>query len=162
MPPRLYHLHPLVAGVLPDWPAHFERCREMGFDTVCIAPPFVPGASGDIFIKADHEALHPALGWSGTADEGIAQIARSGAEFGLRIWLDLSIDQVAADAPIRRRQEAWFASSDSGAPLSPLRGGRRLDVAYARLQQTEVADAMAAWWLDRLSRLVEAGVSGFR
>jgi len=162
MPPRLYHLHPLVAGVLPDWPAHFERCREMGFDTVCIAPPFVPGASGDIFITADHEALHPALGWSGTADEGIAQIARSGAEFGLRIWLDLSIDQVAADAPIRRRQEAWFASSDSGAPLSPLRGGRRLDVAYARLQQTEVADAMAAWWLDRLSRLVEAGVSGFR
>jgi starch synthase (maltosyl-transferring) len=162
MPPRLYHLHPLVAGVLPDWPAHFERCREMGFDAVCIAPPFVPGASGDIFITADHEALHPALGWSGTADEGIAQIARWSAEYGLRIWLDLSIDQVAADAPIRRRQETWFSSSDGGAPLSPLRGVRRLDVAFAQLHRTDVAEAMARWWQDRLSRLVQAGVSGFR
>jgi starch synthase (maltosyl-transferring) len=162
MPPRLYHLHPLVAGVLSEWPAHFERCREIGFDTICIAPPFVPGASGDIFITADHEALHPALGWSGMADEGIAQIARWGTEYGLRIWLDLSVDQVAADAPLRRRQESWFAAGDCGAPLSPLRGVRRLDVAYARLQQTDIAEAMAGWWADRLSRLVQAGVSGFR
>jgi len=162
MPPRLYHLHPLVAGVLPEWPEHFARCREMGFDTVCIAPPFVPGANGDIFITADHEELHPALGWSGSADEGIAQIARMGAQCGLRIWLDLSVDQVAVDAAIHRREEAWFTSGDYGGPLSPLRGVRRLDVAYARLQQTDVAEAMAAWWLDRLSRLVDAGISGFR
>jgi starch synthase (maltosyl-transferring) len=162
MPSRLYHLHPLVAGPLPEWPAHFERCREMGFDAVCIAPPFVPGASGDIFITADHDALHPALGWAGSADEGIAQIARRAAEHDLRIWLDLSIDQVAADAPMRRRQESWFASGDSGAPLSPLRGVRRLDVAYARMQQTDVAEAMAGWWGERLSRLAQAGVSGFR
>jgi len=134
----------------------------MGFDTICIAPPFAPGASGDIFITADHEVLHPALGWSGAADDGIAHIVSQAAEHGLRIWLDLSIDQVAVDAGIRRREEAWFTSGDCGAPLSPLRGVRRLDVAYARLQQTDVAEAMAAWWLDRLTRLVQAGVSGFR
>jgi starch synthase (maltosyl-transferring) len=162
MPPRIYHLHPLVAGALRDWPAHFARCRELGFDTVCVAPPFAPGAAGDIFFTADHEALHPALHWSGTADEGIAEVVRQAAEHGLRIWLDLSIDQVAADAPIRRREEGWFASGHCGAPLSPLQAARRLDVAYAQLQQTDVAEPMADWWLDRLSRLLEAGVSGFR
>jgi len=61
MPPRLYHLHPLVAGALPEWPAHFARCREMGFDTVCIAPPFVPGASGSQFHGDD---LLPLLIWT--------------------------------------------------------------------------------------------------
>ena len=45
---------------------------------------------------------------------------------------------------------------------SPWRAPHRLDVAYARLQQTEIAEAMAVWWLDRLTRLVQAGVSGFR
>jgi starch synthase (maltosyl-transferring) len=162
MPPRIYHLHPLVAGPLTNWPTHLARCRDMGFDTVCIAPPFAPGASGDIFVTADHEALHPALGWPGAADEGIAQVAHQAARHGLRIWLDLAIDQVAADALIRRREEAWFSSGHCGAPLSPLRVPRRLDVAYAQLQQTEIADAVAAWWLDRLSRLNQAGVSGYR
>ena len=78
MAPKIYHLHPLVAGDLSDWPAHFARCRAMGFDTVCVAPPFLPGASGDIFATADHETLHPALGWPGAADAGIARITRAG------------------------------------------------------------------------------------
>jgi starch synthase (maltosyl-transferring) len=162
MLPRIYHLHPLVAGALQDWPAHFARCREMAFDTVCIAPPFAPGAGGDIFATADHEALHPALHWSGTADQGIAEIADQAARYGLRVWLDLAVDQVAADAPIRQRKEGWFASGHCGAPLTPLQAPRRVDIAYAQLQQTDIAEAVAAWWLDRLSRLRQAGVSGFR
>ena len=74
----------------------------------------------------------------------------------------LPIDQVAIDAPIRRREEQWFAPDDGGAPPSPWRTPRRLDVAYARLEQTEVAEAMGAWWLDRLARLARAGIAGFR
>jgi starch synthase (maltosyl-transferring) len=162
MAPKIYHLHPLVAGDLSDWPAHFARCRAMGFDTICVAPPFLPGAGGDIFATADHETLHPALGWPGAADAGIARITHEAAEHGLRVWLDLAIDQVAIDAPISRREEHWFAPEDDGAPPSPWRTPRRLDVAYARLDRTEVADAMAAWWLDRLARLVRAGIAGFR
>jgi starch synthase (maltosyl-transferring) len=134
----------------------------MGFDTVCVAPPFLPGASGDIFVTADHEVLHPALGWPGTADSGIAHITRQAADHGLRIWLDLAIDRVAVDAAIRRMQENWFAPGGCGAPPSPLRPPYRLDVAYARLDQTEIAEAVTDWWLDRLGRLVQAGVSGFR
>jgi starch synthase (maltosyl-transferring) len=162
MPPRIYHLHPLVAGALQDWTAHFARCRDMAFDTVCIAPPFAPGSSGNIFATADHEALHPASQWSGTADAGIAQIVDQAARYGLRIWLDLAIDQVAADAPLRQREAAWFALADCGTPLTPLSAQRQLDVAYAQLQHAEIAEAVASWWLDRLSRLLRAGVGGFR
>ena len=162
MAPKIYHLHPLVAGDLSDWPVHFARCRTMGFDTVLVAPPFVPGGSGDIFVTADHEALHPALGWTGSADAGIARITRTAAEHGLRVWLDVAIDQVAIDATIRRREERWFAPGGCGAPPSPLRAPYRLDVAYGRLHDAEVAAAMTEWWLDRLTRLVQAGISGFR
>jgi starch synthase (maltosyl-transferring) len=162
MAPKIYHLHPLVAGTLSEWSGHFARCRAMGFNTVCVAPPFMPGASGDIFITADHETLHPALGWAGPADAGIAEVAGAAAGQGLALWLDLAIDRVAIDASVRQRQERWFTTGGCGALPSPRRTPYRLDVAYARLEQTETAQAMAAWWLDRLGRLVEAGIAGFR
>ena len=162
MAPKIYHLHPLVAGRLSEWPGHFARCGAMGFDTVCVAPPFVPGAGGDIFITGDHESLHPALGWQGSADDGIARITHAASAQGLRIWLDLAIDRVAIDAVIRQREAQWFSTGGCGALPNPRRTPYRLDVAYARLEQTEIAEAMTAWWLDRLVRLVRAGVAGFR
>ena len=144
MAPKIYHLHPLVAGDLSDWPVHFARCRAMGFDTVCVAPPFVPGASGDIFVTADHEALHPALGWPGSRRcrhrAHHAQAARA--------W----VARLAGprDRPGRDRcrrsagaRSEWFAPGGCGALPSPRRAPHRLDVAYARLQQTEIAEAMA-------------------
>ena len=75
----------------------------------------------------------------------------------MRVWLDVAIDQVAIDATIRRREERWFAPGGCGAPPSPLRAPYRLDVAYGRLHDAEVAAAMTEWWLDRLTRLVQAG-----
>ena len=159
---KIYHLHPLVAGRLADWPAHFERCRAMGFNVICLAPPFAPGSNGDIFVTADHEALHPALDWPGSADEGIARITREAAEHGLRVWLDLPLDRVAANAVMLRRQPGWFGAGDCGDLPSPWQTLRRSDVAYALLNQTDVADAMSAWWLDRLGRLLHAGIAGFR
>jgi starch synthase (maltosyl-transferring) len=162
MAPKIYHLHPLVAGKLREWPAHFARCRSMGFDIVCLAPPFAPGASGDIFVTADHESLHPALEWNGNADEGIARIVQSAAEHGLSIWLDLVIDKVAVDATIRRRDADWFGPGGCGGPPSPWRPPHRQDIAYARLQRTDVAEAMTEWWTDRLHRLTQAGLAGFR
>src|SRR5579872_4141634 len=162
MAPKIYHLHPLVAGPLSEWPQHFARCREMGFDTVCVAPPFAPGASGDIFITADHAKLHPALGWTGKADAGIANAAREAGRHGLKLWLDLVIDRVAPDAIVRQQEEQWFAAGGCGALPNPTRAPYRLDVAYARLERADVADAMTAWWLKRLGQLTRAGVSGFR
>src|SRR5437763_7223670 len=89
-------------------------------------------------------------------------MTRDAGEQGLRIWLDLSVDRVALDAVIRQRDEQWFVAGGCGALPNPLRSPRRLDVAYARLDRTETAEALTEWWLDRLARLVRSGVAGFR
>jgi starch synthase (maltosyl-transferring) len=162
MTPKIYHMHPLVAGKLADWPEHFSRCQKMGFNVVCIAPPFAPGGSGDIFATGDHETLHPALDWSGTADEGMARITRQAADHNLRIWLDLSIDRVASDAPLTRREAHWFAGDDHDPLPSPWQTPRHPSMAYASVNHTDVADAMARWWIERLGRLLQAGIAGFR
>jgi hypothetical protein len=62
---KIYHLHPLVAGLLTEWLGQFDRIQGMGFDTVCLAPPFVPGDNCDIFVTHNHEFLHPVC--AGTA-----------------------------------------------------------------------------------------------
>ena len=162
MAPKIYHLHPLVAGELSHWPDHFARCRAMGFDTVCIAPPFLPGESGDIYFTADHEVLHTALGWRGSADEGIALVVQQARQHGLRIWLDISVDRVALNAAIRQQHEHWFTAGGCGALPTPRRAPHRLDAAYARLNNTDIAESVGEWWTDRLGRLVSVGVSGFR
>ena len=124
MAPKIYHLHPLVAGKLSEWPLHFARCRAMGFEQCvlrrhsCLAPA-ATSSSPPITRRCIRR-------WAGqvqpmTASHSIAQQA---AEHGLRIWLDLSIDQVAIDAVIRRREDDWFATGGCGAPPSP--GGHRI------------------------------------
>ena len=162
MVPKIYHLHPVVAGRLTEWPQHFSRCRDMGCDTVLLAPPFRPGASGDIFLTADHDRLHPALDWDGDAASGLRRAADMAAIHGLRLWLDLAVDRVAIDAGIRDRESQWFSVGGVSAPASPWRPPYRLDAAYARLERTEVAESFGDWWLERLRRWREAGVGGFR
>ena len=114
MAPKIYHLHPLVAGPLTDWPGHFARCRDLGFDAVCLAPPFVPGEGGDIFATAEHEALHPALGSRDSADAALAHAALAAASQGLALLLDVALDRVAANASLRRYGD-WFGVADSPA-----------------------------------------------
>jgi starch synthase (maltosyl-transferring) len=162
MAPKIYHLHPLVAGPLSEWSRHFARCRAMAFDTVCVAPPFAPGASGDIFITADHAVLHPALQWCGAAEAGIARAAADAARHGLALWLDLAIDRVAIDSAIRQHDESWFAAGGCGGPPNPWRAPYRLDAAYARFEQADVVEPLTGWWLERLTQWVHSGVTGFR
>ncbi|HSU05494.1 MAG TPA: DUF3416 domain-containing protein, partial [Acetobacteraceae bacterium] len=163
MTPKIYHVHPLVAGPLAEWPRHLARCRAMGFDSVASAPLFAPGAAGDIFLTADHERLHPALGWDGPADGGIAQLAETCAQHGLRLILDLVADRVAVDAAIRERQPAWFEAHETGAePPDPRRKPRSREAAEARFDTRDPADRLAEWWAERVSRLARAGAAGFR
>ena len=32
--PKIYYIHPLLAGPLGSWQQHLRRVQEMGFDTV--------------------------------------------------------------------------------------------------------------------------------
>src|SRR5262249_6987188 len=60
--PKIYYLHPLLAGPLSGWERHIERARRMGFGHLATAPLFAPGGTGDIFLAADHDRVHRALG----------------------------------------------------------------------------------------------------
>ena len=127
------------------------------------APLFAPGAAGDIFLTADHETLHPALGWDGPADAGIAHLVEACARHELRLILDLVPDRVAVDAAIRAAEPAWFDADETGfEPPDPRRKPRSREAAEARFDQEEPAHRLGEWWAGRLSRLAAAGVAGFR
>ncbi len=162
MAAKIYHVHPLVAGPIAAWSGLFARVRAMGFDHVCLAPPFAPAPDGDIFVTADHEALHPALGWDGSADSGIAHLAEQAGRNGMRLMLDLVVHQVAADAAVRQRSPDWFGTGFCGGPPDPRRAPARPDAAAARFGATETAEGLTEWWSERLVRLLRAGVAGFR
>ncbi|MDR3538166.1 MAG: alpha-1,4-glucan--maltose-1-phosphate maltosyltransferase [Acetobacteraceae bacterium] len=160
--PKIYHMQPLVAGPLRGWAEQFSRIRRLGFDWVCLAPPFLPGETGDIFLPADWEALHPALQWDGTADAGLAFAAAEARRFGLRTMLDVRLDRVARSSDLRRQHAGWYQDGLVEGSPDPRRTPRRRDASYARFDQTDVADGLGAWWSSRLARMVGAGLSGLR
>ena len=162
--PRIYHLHPLQAGPLRDWGPHLRRCAAMGFDHVLIAPPFLPGESGDIYLTADHDRLHPALGVEGSADAGLRQLAETCAANGLTLLLDLVLDRTAIDGVLVKLHPDWFrkVNADPDRLPDPRRPPERRDIAWARLDDPDAVTGLTAFWAERLRRLVDAGVGGFR
>jgi starch synthase (maltosyl-transferring) len=161
-PANIYHLHPLAAGPLEAWSTVFARIGGMGFSHVCLAPPFEPGASGDIFIPATFDRLHPALHFSGSAEQGIELAAKLASRAGLRLMLDIAPGQIAIDAPLRQHHPDWFMPAGHGQLADPRQPPHRIDVAVPRFSQTTIADAVAEWWIERLTRLTRVGVAGFR
>ncbi|MBS0643281.1 MAG: DUF3416 domain-containing protein [Proteobacteria bacterium] len=157
----IYHLHPLVAGPLREWSRWFDHIAGMGFRSVCLAPPFEPGGSGDIFVHATFDRLHPRLGFDGPAWDGIAWAVRAADAVGLRLLLDMTPDQVAADAPVHQRHPDWFGAEADIAP-DPRRQPTRLDVAVPRAGWASQADGLSDWWIAQATRLLQTGVAGFR
>jgi starch synthase (maltosyl-transferring) len=162
VPSNIYHLHPLVAGPLEGWASSFERIAAMGFSHVCLAPPFEPGASGDIFIPATFDRLHPALGFSGSVEQGLGLAAELASRAGLRLMLDIAPGHLAIDSPLKQHYPAWFNGADSDRVADPRQPPHRIDVAVPRFGQPAVADGISDWWIELLTRLTRVGVDGFR
>ena len=160
--PKIYHLHPLVAGPIRSWGVQFRRARELGFNWICLAPPFGPGESGDMFLPADLDRMHPALGWDGTAETGIAFAAAEAERAGLKLMMDVRLDRVARSSVVRRDHPQWFEDGLTDDLPDPRRPPRRLDASYARYGDTETADDLAGWWSGQLQKFVKAGLSGLR
>lgn len=159
---NIYHLHPLVAGPLDSWPGTLARIAEMGFGYVSVAPPFEPGAGGDIFLHANFDRLHPALGFSGSAEQGLALMVELASRAGLRLMLDIAPGHIVIDSPLRQRHPDWFLPIGQSHPADPRQTPHRLDVAVPQFGQTQIADAVSDWWIDLLGRFVGIGVAGFR
>jgi starch synthase (maltosyl-transferring) len=162
--PKIYYLHPLLAGPLADWKPHIARARGMGFTHLATAPLFAPGGTGDIFLTADHEAVHPALGVDAPADEAIADLAQTCARHELRLILDIVVDRVANEGSLANSPRPWFRSArlvEDPAP-DPRATPAPANAVYARFDDPAAAEELTAWWIERLVRLARAGVAGFR
>jgi starch synthase (maltosyl-transferring) len=156
--PKLYYVHPLWIGALPDWSAPIERCRTFGFDHLCTAPLFAPGPAGDLFLTGDVEAAHPILDVPGPADDVIAQLASMCAAGGVRLVLDVALDRVDRGGRTANLEGAMFWAS----PPAALHLPPDTAVAYARWDDAPIAEGLAKFWIARLSRLLDAGAAGFR
>jgi starch synthase (maltosyl-transferring) len=161
--PKIYYFHPILAGPPSAWPAHLRRCRDLNFDHVLSAPLFAPGEAGDLFLTADHGRVHPEVEKSLPLQQVIEEFAQVCRANGLQLFIDVVLGYVAADAAIVKASPEWFHRTDTATgPIDP-RSSRRLSgAAYARFDEMQVADELADWWVERLLRLTEWGVTGFR
>jgi starch synthase (maltosyl-transferring) len=135
----------------------------MGFNLVGSAPVFAPGRLGNVFLTADHDAVHPALG-AGAADVAIARVVDSCRRHDIGFVLDLVLDRVAGDAVIRAREPGWFedTTGQTTDTPDPRRPPHNRDVACADFDRPGSAERLAQWWIERLVRLARTGLSGFR
>jgi starch synthase (maltosyl-transferring) len=155
----IYYLHPLLAGKIDMWGGQFDRIAAMGFDTVGIAPPFLSGASGDLFRIGDHERLDPRLG-AGDAGLALARLAEEAGSRRLGLTLDVVVDQVAAEALLHGGLSAWYGIDTDDEPPDPRQPPRQPGV--ANLCVGAELSGLAASWARRLSEWASAGVGGFR
>ncbi len=156
--PRIYYLNPLLAGPLAGWDAQLQRVGLLGFDHVLLAPPFATGPSRDLFLPADYDRIDERLGWKGDAERALATLSDACGKAGLKLLLDVVLDQVAADSPAAERHPELFGGFDGTAALDPRGAGGNFEAARLRDQAPRVAE----WWAAQLTRWVRAGVGGFR
>jgi starch synthase (maltosyl-transferring) len=157
--PRIYYLHPLLAGPLAGWPRHLERAASLGFDHVLVAPPFRPAPHGSLMLSATHAELHPALAWPGDAASGLAEMARMAGAAGLRLLMDVVLERVANASSLALAPHSPFSRPDT--TLDPRRFDPDGDAAHAD-HVGPGADALVAFWTARLGEWGNAGIAGVR
>ncbi|ONG43846.1 hypothetical protein BKE38_28600 [Pseudoroseomonas deserti] len=155
-PHAIYHLNPLAAGPLDGWPAQLERIAGLGFDAICLAPPFATAAAASPLLR-DPSRLHEALG-GGEALPALRRIAEAARGAGLATLLDWAPLRLAADAaPLRARGEWQQPQADL--PPDPRRPAGM--EAAARLANP-LPEGLGLWWQERLAEWAAAGIAGFR
>ncbi len=156
--PRIYYLHPQTTGRLPEWSRWVAQAAALGFDHVCAGPVFAPGR-GDPFLISDLEAADPGLGVAGSPEDALREIAALCRAQGLRLFLDVVLDRLAADGPSVREADGLYERRDDRGVVDPRQERAVLNAAIVR---ASAMDRLVPWWTERLVRLVHAGASGFR
>jgi starch synthase (maltosyl-transferring) len=156
--PRIYYLHPQNVGGLADCSRHIAQADALGFDHFCIGPIFQPG-NGDPFLVSDLGKVDPRLGVAGSPEDAVREFAALCREHGLRLFLDIVLDRLAADGPSARQADGLYESHDHRDSVDPRQDRTALNAATLRPGATS---RLVPWWTERLVRLVRAGASGFR
>ncbi|HTI19050.1 MAG TPA: maltotransferase domain-containing protein [Trinickia sp.] len=160
--PRIYFIHPLLAGPLETWAAHLDHAAALGFDHVLIGSPFAPGRAGHLQLVADYCRLHPALKTDTDVDEALHRLADAARTRGLALLIEIVIDRAAADGALFHAHSHWFRLLEPGEALPDPRHARSNDNAvYANFDDPVASAQLGAWWSERLIALVQAGIAGF-
>ena len=159
-PFKIYYLHPRLAGPVPEWGRHLKRIVGMGFDHICITPPFEPGPDGDVFLTGRHDRPDPALGIDGSTETAMRILTERTSDAGLKLFADLMLDRVAAAGETALLFPDLFGAPERiGMFIDPRQPASPFRAVPARFEE---AETFADWWAERLAPLVEAGLTGFR
>jgi starch synthase (maltosyl-transferring) len=134
----------------------------LGFTHVLSAPLFDPEKSGDLFLSSDHERLNSAIAPATGVDSFVTEFAHACQDHDLTLLLDVVVGRVANDSAIARLKPEWFRHDSAGTRVDPRDLHRYGDAALARFDDAAVGEQIAAWWIERLTRLARAGAAGFR
>ena len=159
---RIYYVHPLLAGAVTEWGAELDRCAAMGFDHVLVAPILATGRSDDLFLSGDPRQPNAALGWQGSATSALAHAAAMCRERGLRLLMDLVIDRIAEESPLRAAHPALFETADVLAALDPRRPRGGWGAVRAQWNDPGAAAALAEMWAGLVVEWAAAGLAGVR
>ena len=157
--PRIYYLHPQNVGGKPDIARHITLgCRDWASTISASVPSSSPGG-GDPFLISDLDRADPRLGIAGSPENAVREIAALCRGQGLRLFLDIVLDRLAADGQSMRQADGLYECHHPGVAVDPREDRAALNAATLRPGAT---GQLVAWWADRLVRLVQAGASGFR
>ena len=118
--PRIYYLHPQNVGGKPDMARHIALAAGLGFDHVCLGPIFEPGR-GDPFLISDLDRADPRLGIAGSPEDVVREIAALCRGQGLRLFIDIVLDRLAADGQSMRQADGLYESHHPGVAEDLLR-----------------------------------------
>ncbi|WP_117190761.1 alpha-1,4-glucan--maltose-1-phosphate maltosyltransferase [Rhizobium terrae] len=148
LPPQIYYVHPLMLKGSEAWREVFAHARDLGLDTVLTAPLFERGRNASVFVTKNFDRLDPELGLGDSVEDGFRALIQAAGDNKIKLMLDLVVDRVALDA----EHAPQVVADPRRAPQES--ESRRIDfLSEAR----HVED-----WRNRLSRLTELGIAGFR
>lgn len=155
---RVYYVDRRHAAASADWREHVRRAAKLGFDHVCLGPIFA-AAADDPFLIADFDATDPRLGLPHAPEQAVGEIAALCAAEGVALFLDIVLDRLANDGASVQQAGGLYERQDQGGVVDPRTDRAFVGVAVVR---PEAGERLAAWWAERLARLVQAGAAGFR
>ena len=170
--PRIYNIHPLLAGPIETWSDHLARVRAMGFDWLYVNAFFASGSSGSIYAVADPHELHARV--RGRAEAPAAELVRrfvdAAAREGLRVMTDLILPHAARDGRLVAERPDWFRRGPSGElaapilanPNDPSRPRYMEDLAELVLDEPAHRNDQLAYFVELGRHWLSAGIAGFR
>ncbi|MCB1883036.1 MAG: DUF3416 domain-containing protein [Geminicoccaceae bacterium] len=169
--PRIYNLHPLLAGPIEGWAAHLERVAGMGFDWVYVNAFFEPGASGSIYAVRRTDELHPAVRGDATAPMAdlVRGFTRAARGHGLRVMTDFMAAHRAREATLVEDEPDWFRRRHDGSLIPPMLANPEDPFRprfMADLAEVDFDEAYRAGQVERFAAEAEAllglGIDGLR